>query len=77
MSQENVELAHRSVDAINRRDLDAYLSLMDVDIAAISRLAAIEAPFRAMTVSAVGGTPCSTSGLTSRRRLWNCIPLGT
>ena len=46
MSQENVELAHRSVDAINRRDLDAYLALMDVDIAAISRLAAIEGTFQ-------------------------------
>ena len=29
MSQENVELLHRAVDAFNRRDLDAYLALQD------------------------------------------------
>jgi ketosteroid isomerase-like protein len=29
MSQANVELQHRAVDAFNRRDLDAYLALQD------------------------------------------------
>jgi ketosteroid isomerase-like protein len=29
MSQENVELTHRAHDAFNRRDLDAFLALMD------------------------------------------------
>ena len=29
MSQENVELLHRDIDAFNRRDLDAFLALMD------------------------------------------------
>src|SRR5438445_7361926 len=29
MSQQNVELLHRAIDAFNRRDLDAYLALMD------------------------------------------------
>jgi hypothetical protein len=29
MSQENVELSHRANDAFNRRDLDAFLALMD------------------------------------------------
>jgi ketosteroid isomerase-like protein len=29
MSQENVELVHQTVDAFNRRDLDAFLALMD------------------------------------------------
>jgi len=31
MSQENVELSRRAVDAFNRRDLDAFLALMDPD----------------------------------------------
>jgi ketosteroid isomerase-like protein len=46
MSQENVELARRSVDAINQRDLDAYLALMEDNIEAISRLAVIEGAFQ-------------------------------
>src|SRR5262245_65763171 len=29
MSQENVELQHRVIDDFNRRDLDAYLALID------------------------------------------------
>jgi hypothetical protein len=36
MSQENVELAHRGVDAFNQRDLDAVLELMDADVEAIA-----------------------------------------
>jgi ketosteroid isomerase-like protein len=32
MSQENVELQHRAVDAFNRRDLDAYLALQHPDV---------------------------------------------
>jgi len=32
MSQENVELLHRVLDAFNRRDLGAYLALMDHDV---------------------------------------------
>ena len=46
MSQENVELARRSIDAINRRDLSAYLALMDDEIEAVSRLSAIEGNHR-------------------------------
>jgi ketosteroid isomerase-like protein len=42
MSQENVELYHRAIDAYNRRDLDGFLALMDDDVEAVSRLAAIE-----------------------------------
>jgi ketosteroid isomerase-like protein len=42
MSQGNVELARQSVDAVNRRDLDRILSLMDSDVHAVSRLSAIE-----------------------------------
>jgi ketosteroid isomerase-like protein len=42
MSQEHVELAHQAYDALNRRDLDAFLALMDADVEAASLLVAIE-----------------------------------
>jgi ketosteroid isomerase-like protein len=42
MSQENVELYRRCIDAFNRRDLDALLALMDEEVEAVSRLVAIE-----------------------------------
>jgi ketosteroid isomerase-like protein len=42
MSQENVALAHQIVDAFNRRDLDALLALMDVEVEAVPRLVAME-----------------------------------
>ena len=42
MSQENVELAYRSFDAFNRRDLDAYLALMADDVEGVPRVAAME-----------------------------------
>jgi hypothetical protein len=32
MSQENVELHHRAIDAFNRRDLGAYLTLNDPEV---------------------------------------------
>jgi hypothetical protein len=32
MSQENVELTQRAIDAFNRRDLGAYLALQDPDV---------------------------------------------
>ncbi len=42
MSQENVELAYRAFDAVNRRDLRAFLALMDADVDVIGPLAAME-----------------------------------
>ena len=42
MSQEHVELTHRAYDAFNRRDAAAFLELMDADVEALSRLAAME-----------------------------------
>jgi ketosteroid isomerase-like protein len=42
MSQENVELHYRSLDAVNRRDLGALLALMDDDVEAVSRIVAME-----------------------------------
>jgi ketosteroid isomerase-like protein len=46
MSQENVDLYRRCVDAFNRRDLNAFLALMDDDVEAVSRLVAIEGGLR-------------------------------
>ena len=46
MSQENVELAQQAFDALNRRDLGAFLALMDADVEAESRLAAMEGGYR-------------------------------
>ena len=42
MSQENVELAQRAYEAFNRRDLGAYLALMDDDVEAVPRMVAME-----------------------------------
>ena len=42
MSQENVELTHRAADAFNRRDLDAFLELMDPEIEFTTRFASPE-----------------------------------
>jgi ketosteroid isomerase-like protein len=42
MSGENVELTRRAVAAINRRDLDGLLELMDDEVEAVSRIVAIE-----------------------------------
>ena len=42
MSQENVELAQQSVDAFNRRDLDALLALMEEDVEGVPPLASME-----------------------------------
>jgi hypothetical protein len=42
MSQENVELVYRVLDAFNRRDLDAALALVHGDVEFGSRLAAME-----------------------------------
>ena len=42
MSQENVELAQRTAEAINRRDLDAYLAVMDDDVIAAPRVGVVE-----------------------------------
>jgi ketosteroid isomerase-like protein len=41
MSQENVELSHQVFDAFNRRDLGAYLELMDAEVEAVPLLVAM------------------------------------
>jgi ketosteroid isomerase-like protein len=45
MSRENVELVRRVYDALNRRDLDGFLSLMTDDVETGSRLVAVEGGF--------------------------------
>jgi ketosteroid isomerase-like protein len=45
MSQDNVVLAHRAYDALNRRDFGAFLALMDADVEAFPRVVAIEGGF--------------------------------
>ena len=42
MSQENVELYRRGIEAFNRRDLDAFLALAHADVVGVSRVLAIE-----------------------------------
>ena len=46
MSRENVEIARRAYDAVNRRDLDAFLALMDEEVEAISFLVAMEGEYQ-------------------------------
>jgi ketosteroid isomerase-like protein len=46
MSQENVELTLRCVDAFNRRDLDALLALMDEDVKGVAPLSSMEGDYQ-------------------------------
>jgi hypothetical protein len=46
MSQDDVDRSLRVIEAVNERDLDAYLELMDDDVEAISRLAPLEGAYR-------------------------------
>ena len=42
MSEHNVDLYRRGIEAFNRRDLEAFLALADPDVVGISRVLAIE-----------------------------------
>ena len=42
MSKENMVLLRRSLNAVNERDLDGVLALMDEDVESFSRIVAIE-----------------------------------
>ena len=42
MSAEYVDLAYAAIDAINRRDMETLLALMDDDVEVVSRIVAIE-----------------------------------
>jgi ketosteroid isomerase-like protein len=46
VSQENVDVAHRVVEAFNRRDLDAVLTLMDEEVEGVPRLASMEGNYQ-------------------------------
>ena len=56
MSQENVELSRRAVDAFNRRDQDAFIAFMDEEVEAHSRIVAVEGGYH---------------GLKAMRRWWD------
>jgi ketosteroid isomerase-like protein len=42
MSEENVEVVRRSIDAVSRGDPEALTALMDHDVQVVSRIAAVE-----------------------------------
>ena len=42
MSQENIERLHRGYDDFNRRDLDAFLALMDPEVELTTRFMEVE-----------------------------------
>ena len=46
MSQENVKLAHSAADAFNRRDLDAFLALLDDDVQGVPLAIDIDGGYR-------------------------------
>ena len=45
MSQENVELFNRALAAMNRHDRDAFMALMDDQVEAVPRIAAMEGDY--------------------------------
>jgi|ERR671911_1620284 ketosteroid isomerase-like protein len=45
MSRQNVELTHHAYDAVNRRDRDVFLTLMDADVEAVSILVGMEGDY--------------------------------
>ena len=59
MSQEHVELARQAYDALNRRDLGAFLALMDADVEALPRVVAIEGGYHGHDESDAGGSAWS------------------
>jgi ketosteroid isomerase-like protein len=48
MSRENVELARRFYDAVNRRDLDALLALVDDEVELISILVSVDGGYHGL-----------------------------
>ena len=53
-------LAHRAYDAVHRRDLDAFLAVMDADVEAVPRVVAIEGGYHTTIESDAGGSTWST-----------------
>jgi hypothetical protein len=46
MSQENVDLFYLAVAAMNHQDVDAFLAVMDDQVDAVPRIAAVDGAFR-------------------------------
>jgi hypothetical protein len=67
-----VELARQVFDAFNRRDLGAYLALMDADVEAGLLLVALEGDYRGQPGSAAGGGTCTRFFLTTPARSSTC-----
>jgi hypothetical protein len=76
MSGGNVELALRAYEAFNRRDWDAFVALMDVEVEVVTRIAAVEVAGGAGTGWAAGGRPCSRRFRTTTSRLSSCATWG-
>jgi hypothetical protein len=53
MSEENVELGRRTIDACNR-DLDALLALVDEDVEGVPTVASIEGHLRGLPTPSIG-----------------------
>ena len=66
MSQENVDLAYRFYDAVNRRDLDAWLAVTHQDAELISILVSVEGGYHGHALSPTAPKPRPTAG--GRRR---------
>jgi hypothetical protein len=77
MSQGNVELVRRSIDAFNQRDRGSYLALMDDNVEAIPRGARMEGSYLGHDGIRACGTTCSRSGRTSPCRLSKYATLET
>ena len=68
MSLENVELAHRFYDCVNRRDLDAWLAVTDEHAELMSILVSVDGGYHGHAGSAAGGRTSSTPSPTTRSR---------
>jgi hypothetical protein len=73
MSHEVAEMAHRALEAFNRRDLDAFLALADDDIEFVPRIVGLGAGsvFRGHDGARAGGRSCSEPSLTSELKFSN------
>ena len=74
-----MERIRRAFDAFNRRDLDAFLALIDPEVEFTTRYMEMEGdPYYPATVgSANGGGPCSPSSPTSAWPFWRYVTSAT
>ena len=78
MSEENVELYRRGIEAFNNRDLEAFLALADPDVVGVSRVLAIEGgSYRGHDGTREWWRDLSVSSLTSGSRSYGFATPGT